>query len=153
MLSLVIILHLYTTPNANTHNWGNYRFTVYCCVLLKPHNQVSLQIQLCMYTYSYFMYKDFLPSKSCYNVCQRWMTCIFQYVVTIVICIYVTVFVKTDPNCTKSEIRFIAEYQTFTLALPRIPNTWLQMAKSAFTDGLLLSLSEHEGALQGLQGQ
>ena len=52
-------------------------------------------------------------------MCQRWMTCIFQYVVTIVICIYVTVFVKTNPNYTKSEIRFIAEYQTFTLALPR----------------------------------
>ena len=26
---------------------------------------------------------------------------------------------KTDPNCTKTEIHFNAEYRTFTLALPR----------------------------------
>ena len=30
-----------------------------------------------------------------------------------------TGFVKTDPNHTKTEIRFIAEHQTFTLVLPR----------------------------------
>ena len=41
--------------------------------------------------------------------------------------------VKINPNCTKPEIHFIAEHYTFTLALPRIPYTWLQMAKSAFT--------------------
>ena len=36
------------------------------------------------------------------------------------------------------------------LLYPETSNTWLQMAKSPFTDGFLLSLSNHQGALQDL---
>ena len=32
---------------------------------------------------------------------------------------YVTGFMKTVPNSTRNEIQFIADYQTYTLALPR----------------------------------
>ena len=39
------------------------------------------------------------------------------------------------------------------LHYPETPNTWIEMAKSAFTDGFFPTLSNRQGALQGLWSQ
>ena len=49
-------------------------------------------------------------------------------------------FAKTIPNGTRNEIQFIADYYTYTLALPKNTKHIAIDGKSAFTDGLLSTL-------------
>ena len=53
--------------------------------------------------------------------------------------IYVTGYVKTDPNRTRTEIHLTLKLHSSTTQT-YVPNIRLKMAKSAFTEGLLPTL-------------
>ena len=56
---------------------------------------------------------------------------------------------KTILISTRNEIQFIADYKTFTLALPKnTKQIAIDGQVCAFTEGLLLTLSNHYGAIQ-----
>ena len=71
-----------------------------------------------------------------HGACTYKSTTYYKCTIAYVALDYVTVFLKTDPNRTRAEIRTFYILKHY----PDITSTWLKMAKSAFTEGFLPTL-------------
>ena len=67
--------------------------------------------------------------------------------------LYVTGFVKIDPNHARTEIHFIAEHYSFTITLTRNAKHMAKDGQVCFHRRPFATLSDCQSALQGLGGQ